>query len=204
MTNKVYRLVEIYGSVQGEGAQCGRPVVFARFSHCSHKCTWCDTKFDEENIIVERQELVDRIADIGIPSVVFTGGEPAMQLDASVVSDLQERGITCAIETNGYFDVSKLDLDWICVSPKNQMGGPIEASRWKQRQGNELKIVFPDALNLDLIFDLHSDLAFDHYYIQPCQEGSLWKLNIENAINFVKANPRWKISTQVHKFLGVR
>jgi len=202
---KIYRLVEIYPSIQGEGARAGSATIFVRFSKCSHKCTWCDTEFEKVNHELTLAELVEVIDDLHIPSVTFTGGEPAMQVDRKLVEALQFQGIHCAIETNGYFDVSGLGLDWICVSPKNQQGGPIEPERWKQRSGDELKVVFPDGFN-DEIF-LNPGLAFTHLFIQPCEEGGVTSvttgMNTSRAVEFVKSNPRWRLSIQTHKILGV-
>lgn len=204
--NKSLGLVEKFTSLQGEGARAGTPCVFVRFSGCSHQCAQCDTPWQQVNERITPQQIVEYVADTHLPNVIFTGGEPSLQLRRPLVEALQAAGVHCAIETNGYYDVSHLKLDWITVSPKNVSGGPIKLPDWKQRTGNELKVLFPDAFNNEILFNAN---GFDHYYVSPVFEGKgldnpLTASNMDRAINFCMMHPRWKLSVQQHKVWGVR
>ena len=123
-----------------------------------------------------------------------------MQLEKPLIDLLHDNGRVCAIETNGTRDVSGLGLDWICVSPKGPKGEPIKPEDWKQRTGNELKVVFPNSFNLDTFFDAD---GFDHYWVSPAMGEVTTQINIEQAVAFVKQYPRWKLNCQMHKSLGI-
>lgn len=197
----LYKLVlDPFVTIQGEGANVGKASVFVRFSYCNHRCTYCDTKFDHVLREVKQSDLVEQICAFTTPFVVFTGGEPALQLDKGLIDALHARGRVCAIETNGTHDVSDLGLDWICVSPKGVNGQVVKDEEWKQRTGNELKVLFPDAFSLDMFFNVD---GFDHYWVSPIAGEVTQSLNLEKAIEFVKEYPRWKLNTQVHKLLWI-
>jgi 7-carboxy-7-deazaguanine synthase (Cx14CxxC type) len=208
-----YTVKEIFYTLQGEGAQAGRPAVLCRFSGCNlwtgqerdrerAVCRFCDTDFlgtDGEGggRFAVASELADAIAAVwaGPPVnryVVFTGGEPALQLDEAVLTAVRARGFSTAIETNGT-RVLPDGLDWICVSPK--AGAPLH-----QRAGDELKVVFPqhglDAESLE-------NLPFRHRFIQPC-DGPDLPANTRAAVAFCLAHPRWRLSVQAHKMVGIR
>ncbi|MGB2208090.1 MAG: 7-carboxy-7-deazaguanine synthase, partial [Parvibaculales bacterium] len=174
-----YSVKEIFFTLQGEGAQAGRPAVFCRFSGCNlwsgreedratAQCTFCDTDFvgtDGQNggKFADADALADAIAgfwpeDPAGPDayVVFTGGEPCLQLDATLLTALKARNFECAVETNGTLDVPQ-EVDWICVSPKPQ-------SDLKQTRGHELKFVYPQE---ELSPDQFAELDFEHFYLQP-------------------------------------
>lgn len=210
-----YAVKEIYYTLQGEGAQSGRPAVFCRFAGCNlwtgreqdretAICTFCDTdflgtdgpgggKFDRPDSLADaiarcwREGSGDAVPGL----VVFTGGEPLLQLDASLIEALHERGFEIAIETNGTLEVPE-GIDWICVSPKADV--PVV-----QRWGHELKLVYPQPLAPPEAF---ADLPFEHFFLQP-MDGPDLEENTRRAIAYCLSHPKWRLSLQTHKLLGI-
>jgi 7-carboxy-7-deazaguanine synthase (Cx14CxxC type) len=208
-----YAVKEIFYTLQGEGAQTGRPAVFCRFAGCnlwsgreadraSAICRFCDTDFvgldgDGGGRFATAAALADAVAATwagggGTPLVVCTGGEPLLQLDAPVVDALHARGFEIAVETNGTQD-PPAGLDWICVSPK--AGAPLRLQR-----GNELKLVYPQDGAEPERFE---GLDFDHFFLQP-MDGPEVARNTSAALAYCLAHPRWRLSLQTHKLLGIR
>ena len=206
----MYSIKEIYKTIQGEGAQAGRTAMFVRFSGCNlwsgreqHRssavCKFCDTDFVGTNGInggtYAAKDLVLKLTELwgdqGNRLIVFTGGEPMLQLDARLIEECKKSGFDTAIETNGTIAID-LELDWICVSPK-------QGSELIVHQGNELKVVYPQA-GQDL--DHFLDLKFDHMYLQP-MDGLEGKENTRKTIQYCLENPRWKLSIQQHKLIGM-
>jgi 7-carboxy-7-deazaguanine synthase (Cx14CxxC type) len=212
----MYSVKEIFYTLQGEGIQAGKPAVFCRFAGCnlwsgreedraSAKCRFCDTDFVGTDgtlggKFASAVELADRVASLWPANdtehrlVVMTGGEPLLQLDADLVAAVQERGFRVAVETNGTIGAPD-GIDWICVSPKS-------GAALRQTRGNELKLVYPQAgLNPE---DLAlSTLQFDHYLLQPLDDESVSE-NTAAAIAYCQAHPRWRLSLQTHKMVGIR
>jgi 7-carboxy-7-deazaguanine synthase len=208
-----YSIKEIFYTLQGEGAQAGRPAVFCRFSGCNlwtgreadragAVCQFCDTDFvgtDGEGggkfrSAAELAAAIDVLWPASYPAskyVVFTGGEPLLQLDAPLIDAIHGAGFEIAIETNGTLPVPP-GVDWICVSPK--MGSTLVAER-----GNELKVVIPQT-GQDL--SAYEHLQFDHFFVQP-MDGPLAEHNTRLAIDTCKRHPRWKLSLQTHKMLQI-
>nr|WP_295370672.1 7-carboxy-7-deazaguanine synthase [uncultured Sphingosinicella sp.] len=206
-----YAVKEIFLTLQGEGAQAGRRAVFLRFSGCNlwtgreqdradARCTFCDTDFvgmDGENggRFGDAAALAAKVAELWGEAphrlVVITGGEPLLQLDEALIKALHLGGFEIAVETNGTL-TAPADIDWICVSPK--AGNPLT-----QRSGNELKLVWPqqgiDPAELEA-------LNFDHLLIQP-KDGVDRDQSLASAVDFVMKNPRWRLSLQTHKLLGL-
>ncbi len=207
-----YAVKELYTTLQGEGAHTGRRAVFLRFAGCNlwtgreqdraeAICTFCDTDFvgmdgpgggrfadaDALANAVER-EWGDTSAH---RYVVCTGGEPLLQLDAPLVEALHARGFEVGVETNGT-QAPPPGLDWICVSPKAD-------AELALRQGNELKLVYPQPLAMPERFEA---LAFDHFFLQP-MDGPSQAENIAAATAYCLANPRWRLSLQTHKLIGI-
>ncbi len=207
-----YAVKEIYRTLQGEGAQSGRAAVFCRFAGCNlwsgreadradAECSFCDTDFvgtagPGGGRFDAPQALADAIArqwdgPRERALVVFTGGEPLLQLDAALIAAMHARGFSCAVETNGTL-MPPAGLDWICVSPK--AGAPFVL-----RAGDELKLVFPqqgiDPAELE-------GLAFDHFFLQP-MDGPDRVANTEKAAAYCLAHPRWRLSLQTHKLIGL-
>jgi 7-carboxy-7-deazaguanine synthase len=207
----MYAVKEIFYTLQGEGANAGRAAVFCRFAGCNlwsgreqdratADCQFCDTDFvgtDGEG--GGRFATADELAAACLAAtgeakpdlVVLTGGEPMLQVDAELIESLHQRGFSIAIETNGTLDVPR-EIDWICVSPK-------AATELKQRSGDELKVVYPQA-ELDLA--ALADLNFAHRFLQP-MDGPQVEANTVNAVAYCKANPVWRLSLQTHKLLGI-
>ncbi|NGX16025.1 7-carboxy-7-deazaguanine synthase [Wenzhouxiangella sp. XN24] len=213
-----YSVKEIYYTLQGEGAQAGRPAVFLRFAGCNlwsgreqdrHKgpggCSrWCDTDFVGTDgpgggKFATAEELAKAVArhwpdlDQGKPYVVCTGGEPLLQLDAAAIEALHEAGFEVGVETNGTI-LAPPGLDWICVSPKP---GP----ELLQQTGNELKLVFPQE-QLEAQPAQFEKLGFDHLFLQPL-DGPDAVLNTKRAAAYCMSNPKWRLSLQIHKLIGM-
>jgi len=208
-----YAVKELFYTLQGEGAQTGRAAVFCRFAGCNlwtgreedradAVCTFCDTDFvGTDGPGGGKFATPDALADAvmaawprgagGAPYVVCTGGEPLLQLDAALVDALHRRGSEVAVETNGT-QAPPPGLDWICVSPK--AAAPVVLTA-----GNELKLVYPQPLAMPERFEA---LAFDHFYLQP-MDGPDREANTEAAVRYCLAHPRWKMSVQTHKLLGI-
>ncbi|HTI63215.1 MAG TPA: 7-carboxy-7-deazaguanine synthase [Gemmatimonadaceae bacterium] len=209
----MYTVKEIFYTLQGEGANSGRPAVFCRFSGCNlwtgreadratAVCDFCDTDFvgvgPDGGKFATAESLADAIAsrwpanDSSRRFVVCTGGEPLLQLDAPAVDALHARGFKVAVETNGT-QQPPAELDWICVSPKAR--APLVL-----RHGNELKLVFPQP---DLDPASFEDLDFSEFFLQP-MDGPALAENTRRAVAYCLEHPRWRLSVQVHKALGVR
>lgn len=208
-----YSIKEIFYTLQGEGAHAGRPAVFCRFTGCNlwtgreedrskAICQFCDTDFvgtDGENggkfktpeALAQKIDSFWPTTHTASKYVVFTGGEPLLQLDEALIAAMHAVGFEIAIETNGTIPVPP-GVDWICVSPK--MG-----SELKVKKGNELKVVIPQA---GQPLDQYAQLDFEHYLLQP-MDGPAAAANTKLAIEMVKANPQWKLSIQTHKLLQI-
>jgi 7-carboxy-7-deazaguanine synthase len=208
-----YSIKEIFYTLQGEGANVGMAAVFCRFAGCnlwtgresdrsSAVCRFCDTDFvGVDGISGGRFQTSSAVVDAiceAWPSeaesrfVVLTGGEPLLQADEALIAELHDRGFGVAVETNGTVD-PPTGLDWICVSPK--AGAPLRLTR-----GDEIKVIIPQP-GIDLPF--LSTLAFDHYFVQP-MDGPAIAANTQIAINWCLKNPRWRLSLQSHKVIGIR
>lgn len=209
-----YSVKEIFYTLQGEGANAGRPAVFCRFAGCNlwsgreedrakAICKFCDTDFvgtngDGGGKFSNAQELAAAIEARWTAKnserrfVVLTGGEPLLQVDSELVDSLHSHGFTVAVETNGTVSPPP-GIDWLCVSPK-------AGSELVIRAGQELKLVFPQQGAAPERF---AGLAFENFYLQP-MDGAIQKENTALAIAFCKANPQWNLSVQTHKVIGIR
>jgi 7-carboxy-7-deazaguanine synthase len=211
----VYSVKEVFYTLQGEGAHTGRPAVFCRFAGCNlwsgreqdrpqAVCTFCDTDFRGTGgpgggRFPDADALALRIAAAwtgdrgpGIrPYVVCTGGEPLLQLDTPLIDALHRCGFEIAVETNGTCPAPP-GIDWICVSPK-------AAAPLKLVQGHELKLVYPQPQAQPERFE---SLAFERFYLQP-MDGPRLAANTARAIDYCKAHPRWRLSIQTHKLVGI-
>lgn len=211
-----YTVREIYYTLQGEGAQTGRPAVFLRFSGCnlwsgrekdrlSAVCKFCDTEFvgtggSGGGKFATAPSLADAVSAAwpsgqqgSKPYVVCTGGEPLLQLDASAIDALHAAGFEIGVETNGTIEAPH-GIDWICVSPKGS--APV-----LQESGDELKLVYPQA-EIDAQPEAFAGLGFAHLFLQPLDNDEKDK-NTLAAIEYCLANPAWKLSLQTHKLIGI-
>jgi 7-carboxy-7-deazaguanine synthase (Cx14CxxC type) len=208
-----YAVKEIFLTLQGEGAHAGRAAVFCRFAGCNlwsgreedrakAVCTFCDTDFVGTDgtlggRFASADELADTIAaqwtgDDANRYVVLTGGEPLLQVDQALIDALHRRGFAVAVETNGTI-IPPDGMDWICVSPK--AGAELALKR-----GHELKLVYPQAGALPEEF---ANLDFERFSLQP-MDGPEAAENTARAIDYCLRHPRWRLSVQTHKTLGIR
>lgn len=213
-TAMTYSIKEIFYTLQGEGANAGRPAVFCRFAGCNlwngreadratAVCRFCDTDFvgtdgDGGGKFATAQALAEAIAaqwPAASPRrrfVVLTGGEPLLQVDAALTAALHALGFRIAVETNGT-QPPPPGIDWLCVSPK--AGAPIVVDA-----GQELKLVFPQ-VGLDP--EAFTELAFENFYLQP-MDGPQAREHTRLAVAYCQANPHWNLSVQTHKMIGIR
>ncbi len=205
----MYLVKEIFHTLQGEGAQTGRPAVFCRFAGCNlwsgrepdregADCKFCDTDFVGTDgpgggRFKDASALAGACAEIGRDTrfVVLTGGEPMLQVDQALIDAMHAHRFVIAIETNGTLAVPT-SIDWICVSPK-------AGTEITQRTGHELKFVFPQA---DLEPTALESLDFEHYFLQP-MDGPDQAGNTTLAIAYCKAHPTWRLSLQTQKLIGI-
>jgi 7-carboxy-7-deazaguanine synthase (Cx14CxxC type) len=207
-----YAVKELFLTLQGEGAQAGRVAVFCRFAGCNlwsgreadraaAVCRFCDTDFvgtdgQGGGRFASANLLADAVAACWGASrdrrfVVFTGGEPLLQLDDSLLDAVHARGFEAAVETNGTLP-APAGLDWICVSPK-------AGAKMMQRHGDELKLVWPQhGLDPDAL----ATLDFRHFLVQP-MDGPDRAANTQAAIAWCLAHPHWRLSLQTHKMIGI-
>lgn len=208
-----YAVKEIFKTLQGEGAQMGRAAVFCRFAGCNlwsgregdrlaSVCTFCDTDFvgmdgTRGGRFAEANELADAITvewagPVDNRYVVLTGGEPLLQVDDALIAALHGRGFEIGVETNGT-QPAPAGLDWICVSPKADADLVLQS-------GHELKLVYPQGAALPNRFE---HLSFDHFFLQPMDSPTA-AANLEATIAYCTENPRWRLSLQSHKMIGIR
>lgn len=210
----MYSVKEIFYTLQGEGANTGMPAVFLRFAGCnlwsgrekdraSAICRFCDTDFvgtdGTGGGTFRSAAMLGDAVEAKWPAdaragrfVVCTGGEPLLQLDAALVESLHDRGFRIAIETNGTL-AAPAGVDWTCVSPK---AGAVLV----QRHGEELKLVYPQPGAEPERF---ADLDFEHFFLQP-MDGPLRAENTRLAAHYCMRHPRWRLSMQIHKLIGIR
>ena len=209
-----YAVKEIFYTLQGEGAQTGRAAVFCRFAGCnlwsgresdraSAICQFCDTDFVGVNgpgggRFDTAEDLAEAIVAQWPPEhasgtrlVVCTGGEPLLQIDRELIDALHVHEFEIAVETNGTIE-APAGLDWICVSPK--AGAPLV-----QTSGDELKLVFPQANAMPENFEA---LGFRNFFLQP-MDGPMREANTQTALQYCMAHPKWRLSLQIHKLLGI-
>ena len=207
-----YRIKEIYFTQQGEGSNTGRDFVFIRFSGCnlwsgkeknrkSAICQFCDTDFyGTDGInggVYSAKQLIEKIKSLWVSrddniAVVLTGGEPLLQVNDELVAALKQEQIYIAVETNGTLDAPD-HIDWICMSPKAN-------TEIKLKKGNEIKVIFPQE-SLDP--EKFSLFDFSEFYLQP-MDSIKYQENLNATITYCQKNPKWKLSLQTHKILGIR
>jgi 7-carboxy-7-deazaguanine synthase (Cx14CxxC type) len=209
-----YSVKEIYYTLQGEGARSGRAAVFLRFAGCnlwtglerdrsSAICKFCDTefvgidginggKFRDAAALAGAVVAQWPASSTGKPYVVCTGGEPLLQVDEALIAALHERGFEIGIETNGTL-LPPAGIDWICVSPK-------AGADFNLKAGNELKLIYPQA---GAEPEKYEGLAFDNFFLQPMDSPER-EANTAAATEYCLKHPRWRLSLQTHKLIGIR
>lgn len=210
----MYAVKEIYYTLQGEGMQTGRAAVFCRFAGCNlwsgreadralAVCNFCDTdfvgtdgpgggRFADAASLARAARAAWRGNSGTRPYIVLTGGEPMLQVDEQLIRALHRTGFEVAIETNGTLPVPRA-IDWICVSPK--AGAPLV-----QKTGNEIKLVFPQPAAMPEHFER---MQFENFFLQP-MDGPNAEQNTRLAVEYCMLHPRWRLSLQTHKLLGIR
>ena len=196
----IYNIVEIFHSVQGEGYRSGIPHVFIRFGRCNLRCEWCDTNFDvyEQKSVAE---IMESVGKYDCKNIIFTGGEPMINDLWPLARVLKQNGYHLSIESNGTVAIPEGLLDWICISPKDQMYPNVSI---KQQHGDELKCVY---VGQPLSMYEQLKQGFTHLFLQPCYDESATVE--ENGRGFalteavVKNNPEWRLSLQTHKWMGI-
>ncbi len=206
----MYRVNEIFYTLQGEGAHSGIPAVFVRFSGCNLRCPWCDTDFTDctemtaEQIVAEVVELYD-IPNERHKMCVLTGGEPSLQVDKPLIDALHEAGFYIGIETNGTRPFPE-GIDWITCSPK-------EGTKLALRKANEVKVVFTGTYDPEV---WREQIEAEHWLLQPLRYTGAWLIenidageddrndNLDDTVRYILSHPFWRLSVQLHKIVGLR
>ena len=199
----MYRVNDIFYSLQGEGHNTGRAAVFIRFAGCNLRCSFCDTEFDTY-CEMTAEEIVASINTYSARFVVLTGGEPTLQVDEAFVDLLHQYGFEVAMESNGTRPAPK-NLDWLTVSPK------ISGEKWKVESGwrlpDEVKVVFDEDTVPETYLPSPSTLRLSPIlYLQPCDTGNAERnaIIINRCIDYIKEHPQWRLSLQTHKLIGFK
>ena len=206
----MYRVNEIFFTLQGEGAHSGIPAVFVRFSGCNLRCPWCDTEFQShtnmtaEEIVAQMKELYD-VPNERRKMCVLTGGEPALQVDKELIDTLHTAGFYICIETNGTHALPD-GIDWITCSPK-------ENTKLALKRVNEVKVVFTATYDPEV---WRTQLEAEHWMLQPLRFTGEWLIenadsweddrndNLDDTVRYILAHPFWRLSVQLHKIAGLR
>jgi len=207
----VYRVNEIFYTLQGEGAHSGIPAVFVRFSGCNLRCPWCDTDFSDYTEMSAGEIVAEALALYDIPNerrkmVVLTGGEPSLQVDKPLLDALHAAGFYICIETNGTRPLPE-GIDWITCSPK-------EGTQLALKRVNEVKVVFTGTYDPEI---WRQHLQAEHWLLQPLRYTGEWLMmsgideweddrndNLPETVRYILAHPFWRLSVQLHKIAGLR
>ena len=206
---KVFRVNDIFYSLQGEGYNTGRAAVFVRFAGCNLRCPFCDTEFDSYREMTA-EEIVGAIHNYPSHFVVLTGGEPTLQADETFIELLHHHGYEVAMESNGTRPAPE-NLDWLTVSPKVNEKLEMRNEKWGMKNGkchqpDEIKIVFDENTDPAAIIS-HSSFLIPHLlYLQPCDTGDAERnaAIIARCIDYIKTHPQWRLSLQTHKLVGFK
>ena len=220
----MYKVNEIFFTLQGEGAHSGIPAVFVRFSGCNLRCPWCDTDFADytemsaEEIVAEMKALYDTPNERR-KMCVLTGGEPSLQVDRELIEVLHKEGFYICIETNGTHPLPE-GIDWITCSPKmierqdgNKLSGNHPA-HLALHHVNEVKVVFTGTYDPEI---WRTQLEAEHWMLQPLRYNGEWLLmsgiddfeidcndNMDETVRYILSHPFWRLSVQLHKIAGLR
>ena len=190
-TSEMYKVNEIFVSLQGEGYHTGRRAVFVRMSGCNLRCSFCDTDFAACREMTAAEIVAEAIRLWGDERenrfVVLTGGEPSLQVDETLVRELHAEGFYLAMETNGTHDVPA-QIEWVTCSPK-------EGTKVALEFASEVKVVY---LGQD-VEAWRENIAADYYYLQPCSCS-----NTAEVVDYIHAHPWWHLSLQTHKMIAIR
>lgn len=204
---RTYLVKELFGpTLQGEGAHAGRACVFLRFAVCNLQCTWCDTDFAPEG--AERltaDQIVGRLMELDRHSarmVVVTGGEPALHWDEPLADAIKSQGFSVHMESNGTRPL-KAPVDWLTVSPKPQFHGKREQLLVPPALcPRECKVVVDDTVSAETLAQYERHYACEHWFVQPCADER-YEHHLVRAIELAGSRPRWRLSLQLHKIVGL-
>lgn len=205
--NKIYRINEIFYSIQGEGSAVGQAAIFVRFSNCNLNCSFCDTEFKTINLRLTLEGVIEEIKkyipifenSIHSPIIVWTGGEPLLQLDGQLLKSIHKIGFQNHIESNGTIELESIGLkdsiyiDNLTISPKDKQ----YPKSLKQLSGHDLKIVYQGQTEEEL--NEYLELDFLNFYLQPCSQQ-----NVDKIIEIIKKNPSWILSYQIQKIINIK
>ena len=211
----MYRVNEIFYTLQGEGAHSGIPAVFIRFSGCNLRCPWCDTDFTDYNEMTAEQIVAEAIDLYDIPNerrkmVVLTGGEPSLQVDKPLIDALHAEGFYICIETNGTRPLPE-GIDWITCSPTQPLA--ISHLPLALTKVNEVKVVFTGTYDPEI---WRQQLQAEHWLLQPLRFTGEWLIenvdsgeddrndNLDDTVRYILFHPFWRLSVQIHKIAGLR
>lgn len=199
-----YLVKEMFGpTLQGEGAHAGRPCVFLRFAACNLACTWCDTDFAPEGAVrLSASEIVARLVELDVHRarmVVVTGGEPTLQYDAAIADALHAAGFRVHMESNGT-RAPEGQVDWLTISPKPQFHTGSLAL--VEVAPSEVKVVIDDTVGAAELAAYEARYRAEYYFAQPCMDAR-YREHLAKAIALVQERPRWRLSVQMHKVIGV-
>jgi organic radical activating enzyme len=207
----MYKINEVFYTLQGEGAHSGIPAVFVRFSGCNLRCPWCDTEFTDytemtaAEIVAEALELYD-IPNERRKMMVLTGGEPSLQVDTPLIDTLHAAGFYICIETNGTRPLPN-GIDWITCSPK-------KGTNLALKRVNEVKVVFTGDYDPEI---WRTQIEAEHWMLQPLRYTGEWLIehavdeweddrndNLDDTVRYILSHPFWRLSVQLHKIVGLR
>ena len=195
---KMYKVNEIFYSLQGEGRWMGRPAVFVRLSGCNLKCPFCDTDFRGYREM-SADDILSKCLEEGgeCRFIVLTGGEPSLQVDEQLIATLHQAGYYLSMETNGTHAIPE-GIDWVTCSPKVDF---TEGGELVVRKVDELKLIFDGEHEVS-----DHGIACTFRYLQPCDVGNDSRnyLILSECIKYIKAHPEWQLSVQMHKIVGIR
>lgn len=199
-----YLVKEMFGpTVQGEGAHSGRACVFLRFAACNLACTWCDTDFRPEGATrMTADDIVARLKELDTSRtyrVIVTGGEPSLQWDAEVASAIRGAGFRVHMESNGTRTL-EAPVDWLTISPKPQFHTASLALA--PNHPDEVKVVIDDTVDAHVLDAYAARWRCEHYFVQPCQDAR-YDRHLARTLALIQERPRWRLSLQVHKLVGV-
>ena len=220
----MYKVNEIFYTLQGEGAHSGIPAVFVRFSGCNLRCPWCDTDFASHTDMTAEQIVAEALALYDIPNerrkmLVLTGGEPSLQVDRTLLDALHAAGFYICIETNGTHPLPE-GIDWITCSPKVMAKGEgrkakgVVPTKLALKRVNEVKVVYTGEYDPEI---WREQLEAEHWLLQPLRFTGEWLLdnpidewqddrndNLDDTVRYILTHPFWRLSVQLHKIVGLR
>ena len=215
----MYRVNEIFYTLQGEGAHMGIPAVFVRFSGCNLRCPWCDTDFADFTEMSAQTIVSEALNYYDLPNerrkmVVLTGGEPSLQVDQLLINALHAAGFYICIETNGTHPLPE-GIDWITCSPKNVLGQGFKnkCPALALKRVNEVKVVFTGDYDPEI---WREQLEAEHWMLQPLRYTGEWLFNncdsgeddrndnLDDTVRYILSHPFWRLSIQLHKIAGLR